>query len=180
MYARRISHCLSEGRCPGTLRMCLALFSSDWLALSSRSSTLKLPRKPPVDLFEKLSPSFYTHKLITTSASSAAMLKRYVACDCAGCTCIGLAKHVLTSLPPCSGLARTLGRSAFARPQASTRAFLPLRKHALPAIATRFASSDASKTGKIHQVIGAVVDGTAASSADTVELTSSNLNTCWR
>ena len=79
----RTSHfpLLSEGRCPGTLRMCLALFSSDWLALSSRSSTLKLQRKPPVDLFEKLSPSFYTHKLITTSASSAAMLKRYVGCD---------------------------------------------------------------------------------------------------
>jgi F-type H+-transporting ATPase subunit beta len=58
-----------------------------------------------------------------------------------------------------SGLARTLGRSAFARPQSTRRAFEPLRKHALPAIAARFASSDSAKQGKIHQVIGAVVDG---------------------
>jgi F-type H+-transporting ATPase subunit beta len=58
-----------------------------------------------------------------------------------------------------SGLARTLGRSAFARPQSTRRAFEPLRKHALPAVAARFASSDSAKQGKIHQVIGAVVDG---------------------
>ena len=58
-----------------------------------------------------------------------------------------------------SGLARTLGRSAFARPQAARRVFEPLKRHALPAIASRFASTDSAKVGKIHQVIGAVVDG---------------------
>jgi hypothetical protein len=59
----------------------------------------------------------------------------------------------------CSGIARTLGRSVLsARPQVTRRAFEPLRKQAIPAVTARFASSDV-KTGKIHQVIGAVVDG---------------------
>ena len=63
-----------------------------------------------------------------------------------------------------SGLARTLGRAAFARPAApvARAAFQPLRSNGLPSL-TRFASSEAaassSQIGKIHQVIGAVVDG---------------------
>lgn len=63
-----------------------------------------------------------------------------------------------------SGLARTLGRAAFARPAApvARAAFQPLRTNGLPSL-TRFASSEAaasaSQIGKIHQVIGAVVDG---------------------
>lgn len=59
-----------------------------------------------------------------------------------------------------SGLARTFGRAAFARPTPVARAFQPLRSNALPALSARFASSDAAQSGKIHQVIGAVVDGT--------------------
>ncbi|KAL2010794.1 hypothetical protein VTN00DRAFT_3512 [Thermoascus crustaceus] len=58
-----------------------------------------------------------------------------------------------------SGLARTFGRAAFARPASvGRRAFEPLRVNALPALSARFASSEAGRTGKIHQVIGAVVD----------------------
>jgi ATP synthase F1 beta subunit len=57
-----------------------------------------------------------------------------------------------------SGIARSLGRSAFARPSFNRRAFEPLRKQAVPAIAQRWASSDTAGDGKIHQVIGAVVD----------------------
>ncbi|KAJ5177592.1 uncharacterized protein N7500_000291 [Penicillium coprophilum] len=56
-----------------------------------------------------------------------------------------------------SGLARSFGRAAFARTTPVARAFQPIRSNALPALA-RFASSDASLTGKVHQVIGAVVD----------------------
>ena len=79
---------------------------------------------------------------------------------CSPRSCIVYHFDVLTKVFTSSGLARTLGRSAFARPQATRRAFEPLRKNALPAIAARFASSDSAKNGKIHQVIGAVVDGT--------------------
>ncbi|KAJ5496473.1 ATP synthase subunit beta mitochondrial [Penicillium fimorum] len=56
-----------------------------------------------------------------------------------------------------SGLARSFGRAAFARTTPVARAFQPIRSNALPALA-RFASSDAALTGKVHQVIGAVVD----------------------
>lgn len=59
----------------------------------------------------------------------------------------------------CSGV-RFLSKSAI-RPTATRRAFEPLRKQAIPALSTRFASTEATaKDGKIHQVIGAVVDGT--------------------
>ncbi|KAJ5107307.1 ATPase F1 complex beta subunit/V1 complex C-terminal [Penicillium angulare] len=57
-----------------------------------------------------------------------------------------------------SGLARTFGRAAFARPTPVARAIQPLRSNALPALSARFASSDAIQAGKVHQVIGAVVD----------------------
>lgn len=54
-----------------------------------------------------------------------------------------------------SGLARTFGRAAFARPAPVARRALQPR---FPSLA-RFASSEAIQAGKIHQVIGAVVDG---------------------
>lgn len=54
-----------------------------------------------------------------------------------------------------SGLARTFGRAAFARPTPVARRALQPR---FPSLA-RFASSEAIQAGKIHQVIGAVVDG---------------------
>ncbi|KAJ5218610.1 ATP synthase subunit beta [Penicillium cinerascens] len=57
-----------------------------------------------------------------------------------------------------SGLARTFGRAAFARPTPVARAFQPLRSNALPALSARLASTDALQSGKVHQVIGAVVD----------------------
>ncbi|KAL1983358.1 hypothetical protein VTN96DRAFT_10417 [Rasamsonia emersonii] len=58
-----------------------------------------------------------------------------------------------------SGLARTLGRAAFARPTpVARRAFEPLRSNALSALSARYASTEAGRVGKIHQVIGAVVD----------------------
>jgi F-type H+-transporting ATPase subunit beta len=57
-----------------------------------------------------------------------------------------------------SGIARSLGKSAFARPSITRRAFEPLRKQVGPAFAQRWASTDSAKDGKIHQVIGAVVD----------------------
>jgi F-type H+-transporting ATPase subunit beta len=58
-----------------------------------------------------------------------------------------------------SGLARTFGRAAFARPTpVARRAFEPLRSNALPALNARYASTDSGLVGKIHQVIGAVVD----------------------
>ncbi|PWY77627.1 hypothetical protein BO83DRAFT_221307 [Aspergillus eucalypticola CBS 122712] len=57
-----------------------------------------------------------------------------------------------------SGLARTFGRAAFARPTSvARRAFQP-KTNGLPSLA-RMASTEASSVGKIHQVIGAVVDG---------------------
>jgi F-type H+-transporting ATPase subunit beta len=58
-----------------------------------------------------------------------------------------------------SGIARTLGKSAFARPAVTRRAFEPLRKQAFPILSQRWASTDNTNVGKIHQVIGAVVDG---------------------
>merc|ERR1711939_847876 len=57
-----------------------------------------------------------------------------------------------------SVVARSLGRSAFARPSFTRRAVEPLRRHGVPAIAHRWASTDTAGNGKIHQVIGAVVD----------------------
>lgn len=58
-----------------------------------------------------------------------------------------------------SGIARSLRASAFARP-GFQRSFQPIK----PAFASqRFASTDSAKDGKIHQVIGAVVDGTLLS-----------------
>lgn len=59
-----------------------------------------------------------------------------------------------------SGLARSFGRAAFARTTPVARAFQPIRSNALPALTARFASTDAGSSGKVHQVIGAVVDGT--------------------
>lgn len=57
-----------------------------------------------------------------------------------------------------SGLARTFGRAAFARPTpVSRRAFQPI--NGLPSLSARLASTSATSAGKIHQVIGAVVDG---------------------
>ncbi|KAJ5894205.1 hypothetical protein N7495_005896 [Penicillium taxi] len=55
-----------------------------------------------------------------------------------------------------SGLARTFGRATYARPTPVARAFQPLRS-ALPALSARYASSEV-QAGKVHQVIGAVVD----------------------
>jgi hypothetical protein len=58
-----------------------------------------------------------------------------------------------------SGLARTFGRAAFARPSSvARRALQPTKLNGLPSLA-RFASTEAGSVGKIHQVIGAVVDG---------------------
>ena len=58
-----------------------------------------------------------------------------------------------------SGIARSLRASAFRRPATLQRAFQPIKPSFAPALSQRFASTDASKDGKIHQVIGAVVDG---------------------
>ncbi|KAF1989196.1 ATP synthase subunit beta, mitochondrial [Aulographum hederae CBS 113979] len=57
-----------------------------------------------------------------------------------------------------SGFTRSLRASAFRQPATARRAFNPIRKNFAPALSARFASSDAAKDGKIHQVIGAVVD----------------------
>ncbi|KAH7411628.1 P-loop containing nucleoside triphosphate hydrolase protein [Phaeosphaeria sp. MPI-PUGE-AT-0046c] len=54
-----------------------------------------------------------------------------------------------------SGILRA---SANLRRPASIRAFQPIKKNFAPALSARFASTDAAKDGKIHQVIGAVVD----------------------
>ncbi|CAO2648455.1 Nn.00g077220.m01.CDS01 [Neocucurbitaria sp. VM-36] len=56
-----------------------------------------------------------------------------------------------------SGLQRSL-RASLRRPAAVRSAFQPIKKSFAPALSARFASTDASKDGKIHQVIGAVVD----------------------
>ena len=55
----------------------------------------------------------------------------------------------------CSGIARAARASAF-RNAGVRNAFTP--KATAPILAQRYASSEANKTGKIHQVIGAVVD----------------------
>jgi len=57
-----------------------------------------------------------------------------------------------------SGLARTLRSSAFVRPTVARCAFQPLKTNFAPALASRFASTEALN-GKVYQVIGAVVDG---------------------
>ena len=57
-----------------------------------------------------------------------------------------------------SGDARSLRTTAFRQPQVLPRTFQPLKKSLAPATSARFASSDV-RDGKIHQVIGAVVDG---------------------
>ena len=64
-----------------------------------------------------------------------------------------LADHVC--LVRHSGVSRTLRTSGFTRPSAARRAIQPLTKNLGPSITARYASTD----GKIHQVIGAVVDG---------------------
>jgi len=56
-----------------------------------------------------------------------------------------------------SGVARTLRASALTRPTSAARTFSPLKKSFAPALSARFASGTA-EPGKIHQVIGAVVD----------------------
>lgn len=56
-----------------------------------------------------------------------------------------------------SGLARSLRTPALSHPTAR-RAFQPLKSNFAPALSARLASST-SREGKIHQVIGAVVDG---------------------
>ena len=58
-----------------------------------------------------------------------------------------------------SGVARSFLRtSTFTRPTAGRRAFQPIKNNLAPALGARFASGVGD--GKIHQVIGAVVDGT--------------------
>ncbi|KZF20603.1 glycoside hydrolase family 13 protein [Xylona heveae TC161] len=58
-----------------------------------------------------------------------------------------------------SGIARSIRTTPFLRPTAARRAINPVVKsNALPALSARFASTDAARDGKIHQVIGAVVD----------------------
>jgi hypothetical protein len=54
-----------------------------------------------------------------------------------------------------SGISRSL--RAATRPAIRPRA--AVKQNFLPALSARFASSDSAKDGKIHQVIGAVVDG---------------------
>lgn len=64
-----------------------------------------------------------------------------------------------------SGLARTFGRAAFARPASVARRSLqPSKLNGFPSLA-RFASTETAAGGKIHQVIGAVVDGMFLDSA---------------
>lgn len=67
----------------------------------------------------------------------------------------------LTGFPPYSGIARFAAgrRVGAAIPRTTARnvlpsAFIPFRFNA-----ARFASTEAQRKGKIHQVIGAVVDG---------------------
>ncbi|KAF2754960.1 alpha-glucan branching enzyme [Pseudovirgaria hyperparasitica] len=58
-----------------------------------------------------------------------------------------------------SGIARSLRASAFRRPaRAFQPAFQPIKKNFAPALAARYASTDSAIHGKIHQVIGAIVD----------------------
>ncbi len=55
-----------------------------------------------------------------------------------------------------SGLFRAARSSGLAHPTAARRAFQPIRTNLAPALGARFASQ---LQGKVHQVIGAVVDG---------------------
>lgn len=66
---------------------------------------------------------------------------------------------ILMLLSLSSGLARSLRTSAFSPVTRTRSAFRPTQKNLAPALSARFASTDA-REGKIHQVIGAVVDGT--------------------
>lgn len=50
-------------------------------------------------------------------------------------------------------------RSAFRASSIRRAGFPAIKKNFAPALAARFASTDSAKDGKIHQVIGAVVDG---------------------
>ena len=56
-----------------------------------------------------------------------------------------------------SGIQQAL-RASMRRPAIRRSAFQPLKKSFTPALAARFASTDAAKEGKIHSVIGAIVD----------------------
>ncbi|KAK6001508.1 hypothetical protein QM012_002839 [Aureobasidium pullulans] len=60
-----------------------------------------------------------------------------------------------TALP--SGIARSLRASA-RRPATLQRAFQPIKPSFAPALSQRFASTQSNTDGRIHQVIGAVVD----------------------
>lgn len=57
-----------------------------------------------------------------------------------------------------SAITRPLRASAFRRSATVQRAFQPIKSSFTPALSTRFASTDSARDGKIHQVIGAVVD----------------------
>lgn len=75
-----------------------------------------------------------------------------------------------------SGIARSLRASAFRRPAALQRSFQPLKPSFASALSQRFASTDSTKDGRIHQVIGAVVDGTRK--AFPLELRQAE-SSCW-
>lgn len=57
-----------------------------------------------------------------------------------------------------SGIARSLRASA-RRPATLQRAFQPIKPSFAPALSQRFASTASNTDGRVHQVIGAVVDG---------------------
>ncbi|PNS13877.1 ATP synthase subunit beta, mitochondrial [Sphaceloma murrayae] len=57
-----------------------------------------------------------------------------------------------------SGFARSLRASALRQPTFAQRAFQPIKPAFAPVFSQRFASTDSAKDGKVHQVIGAVVD----------------------
>lgn len=75
-----------------------------------------------------------------------------------------------------SGIARSVRASAFRQPLTARRAFQPIKKNFAPALSARFASTDSGLTGKIHQVIGAVVDGTENPCHSTIAQPAA---TCW-
>ena len=62
-----------------------------------------------------------------------------------------------------SSVVRSLRTASSRRPAAARSAFQPLKSNFAPAVSARLASTDSAKHGKIHQVIGAVVDGTERS-----------------
>ena len=84
------------------------------------------------------------------------MFKRYEPLSESCCSLLVAAKP-LTSMY--SGLARSLRATSTLRQPAVRRAFLPIKKNLAPSIAARYASTGSADIGKIHQVIGAVVDG---------------------